>query len=149
MEDDDEEDDDEEERVLVAECILYTPAAYPLYDLEEDEEEEEEEDDDDDDDDEKQVWTPEEMRIKAKKEAEAKVKKALASINAAEKACGGLFADEFKLARIRACMDSLATGAAAAERTIRKIMMNCSCAKAMKALKQADRDLSDAVVLEC
>jgi hypothetical protein len=137
------------ERVLVAECILYTPAAYPLYDLEEDEEEEEEEDDDDDD--EKQVWTPEEMRIKAKKEAEAKVKKALASINAAEKACGGLFADEFKLARekLRACMDPLATGAAAAERIIRKIMMNCFCAKAMKALKKADRDLRDVVVLQC
>ena len=149
VEDDDEEDDDVEERVLVAECILYTPAAYALYPLEEDEEDA---DDDDDDDDEKQVWTPEEMRIKAKEEAEAKVQTALASIDAAEKAFGGLFADEFKLAceKLQACMDPLATGAAAAERIIRKIMMNCFCAKAiMKALKKADRDLRDVVVLQC
>ena len=151
VEDDDEEDDDVEERVLVAECILYTPAVYALYPLEEDEEDADD-DDDDDDDDEKQVWTPEEMRIKAKEEAEAKVQTALASIDAAEKAFGGLFADEFKLAceKLQACMDPLATGAAAAERIIRKIMMNCFCAKAiMKALKKADRDLRDVVVLQC
>ena len=106
-------------------------------------EEEEEEDE--------QVLTPDQLRSMAKEDAEAKVIEALASIDAAEKACGGLFTAKFKLARekLQACTDPLAAGAAEAQRIIHNILMNCPCAKAEKALKKADRDVRDVVVLRC
>ena len=104
----------------------------------------------DDDNEDEQVLTPEDLRNKAKEDANAKVIEALASIDTAEEACGGLFADEFKLARetLQACTDPLAAGAAAAQNIIHYIMMNCPCGK-KKALKKAAQDIRDVVVLRC
>ena len=105
----------------------------------------------DDDKEKEQVLTPEELRNKAKEDANAKVIEALASIDTAEEACGGLFADEFKLARekLQACTDPLAAGAAAAQNIIRTILMKCPWKKAEKVVKKADRDTRDVVVLRC
>ena len=58
-----------------------------------------EEDDDDADDAEEQVFTSMEMRVKAKEDADLYVKTASFSIKWAEKACDGLFAVAFNLAR--------------------------------------------------
>ena len=105
----------------------------------------------DEEEDDEQVLTPDQLRSRAKNDAEAKVIEALASIDAAEKACGGLFADMFKLARekLQACTDPPAAGAAVAQRIIHSILANCPCAKAEKVLKKADRDVRDVVVLRC
>jgi len=105
----------------------------------------------DDDNEDEQVLTPEDLRNKAKEDANAKVIEALASIDTAEEACGGLFADEFKLARetLQACTDPLAAGAAAAQNIIRTILMKCPWKKAEKVVKKADRDTRDVVVLRC
>ena len=106
--DDDGEDDDAADQVPAG--FIRSKKAAALSTIEEE---------DDADDAEEQVFTSMEMRVKAKEAADLRVHKALFSIKWAEKACDGLFADEFNLARKNLHVGTSA-GAAAAHRIIHK-----------------------------
>ena len=93
--------------------------------------------------------TAAQMQQKAREDAEAKVAIAVKSIDEAEKACGGHEPDLVAAKNLlQAQTQPLAAGAAQAQRLIHKVLGTCPT-EAEKAVKKADRDVRDVVVLRC
>ena len=89
------------------------------------------------------------MRQKAREDVEARVDAAVKYIREAEKACGG---HEPDLAQARKVLQAqtppYAQGAAQAQQLIRKVLGTCPT-EAEKAVRKADRDVRDIVILRC
>ena len=93
--------------------------------------------------------TAAQMRQKAREDAEARVAIAVKSIDEAEKACGGHEPDLVAARNVLpAQTQPLAQGAAQAQQLIHKVLGTCPT-EAEKAVKKADRDVRDVVVLRC
>lgn len=97
--------------------------------------------------------TPQELRKKAAEQVPAMRQKAMKSMDAAQRLCGGQagrHAWVFRNAKeaIQADTDPPARGAAEAQRLVHKVLKNCPD-RAEKAVKKADRDIRDVVVLQC
>jgi len=103
------------------------------------------------------IQVPPELAERARREARAdaadKVKAAMASIMYAQQilqACGGDGIADLQRAMelLQADTDPLAQGAAQAQQLVHQVLLNCP-AGAQKAVKKADRDVRDIVMLRC
>ena len=97
--------------------------------------------------------TPEQLRKQAAEEIPTKKKSAKESIEAAQRLCGGKagrhnWAFNNAIAALYADTDPPARGAAEAQRLVHKVLQHC-VANVEKAVKKADRDIRDVVVLQC
>ena len=95
----------------------------------------------------------ERARREARADAEAKVKDAMESIMYAQQilqACGGDGIADLQRAMelLQADTDPLAQGAAQAQQLVHQVLLNCPVG-ARKAVKKADRDARDIVMLRC
>lgn len=95
----------------------------------------------------------ERARREARADAEAKVKAAMESIMYAQQilqACGGDGIADLQRAMelLQADTDPLAQGAAQAQQLVHQVLLSCP-AGAQKAVKKADRDVRDIVMLRC
>ena len=91
----------------------------------------------------------EQLRQRAIEKAQDKIPEALRSIEEAEEACGGDDPDlQEARRRLQERTDPLARGAADAQRLVHRTLSRCA-ASAEKAIKKADRDVRDIVVLRC
>ena len=90
-----------------------------------------------------------EMKAKAIKDAESKILGTVQSILDAEEACGEPNPDlQNAIQRLQDRTDPLARGAADAQRLVHQVLSDCPSA-AEKAIKKADRNVRDIIVLRC